>query len=323
MDAPAVVNQRTLNADQTDLLRVLGMLVAIVALAALASSGLLLAPRNLTNILQQNAVLLVIALGQFLVVLTGGIDLSIGAAAAFSSVVFIGFLDDGLAVAILAGIGSGLLVGLTNGILVTYARLPSFVTTLATMEIVYSLAKLTTGGGTIQSGFNGTAVPSSVSNLYSMQLLGVPYSVIVVLAIALLASFYLRSSLGHFIYAVGSNARAAYLAGIRVATVRIAAYAIASAIAAIGGILAASQIGYGDPQTGAWLPMDSIAAVSIGGASLTGGRGTLGSSLVGVLIIAILNNAMNLYGVPPTLQPAIKGLIIVLAVLFYSRRATA
>lgn len=323
MDTPTVGNRRTLNADQTDLVRVLGMLAVIVALAAVASSGLLLAPRNLTNILQQNAVLLVVALGQFLIVLTGGIDLSIGAAVAFSSVVFIGFLDDGLGVAVLAGIGSGLLVGLTNGILVTYARLPSFVTTLGTMEIVYSLAKLTTGGGTIQGGFHGAPVPSSVSTLYSMLLLGIPYPVLVVLAIALLASLYLRSSFGHFVYAVGSNVRAAYLAGIRVATVRIAAYAIASAIAAVGGILAASQIGYGDPQTGAWLPMDSIAAVSIGGASLTGGRGTLGSSLVGVLIIAILNNAMNLYGVPPTLQPAIKGLIIILAVLFYSKRATA
>ena len=98
---------------------------------------------------------------------------------------------------------------------------------------------------------------------------------------------------------------------------------VASSIAAVGGILFTARVGYGDPQAGVWLPMDSIAAVSIGGASLTGGRGTLYATIAGVLIIAVLNNAMNLFGVPATLQPTVKGAIIIVTVLIYSRRSEA
>jgi ribose transport system permease protein len=314
---------RSFSTDQADLVRALLVLVGVVVAATLASKGLLLAPQNIGNVFQQNVVLFLVAMAQFIVVVTGGIDLSIGAVAALSSVLFVGFLDHGVPAAALAAVCGGAFIGLANGLLVTFVRLPSFVTTLGVMQITYSLAKLFTGGGTISAGLNGAPIPRLMVSFYSTSVLGVSLPVIVFGMMLFLVMLYLKSSFGHFIYAIGSNARAAHLAGIAVAPTRLIAYAAASAIAAVAGILFAARVGYGDPQAGLWLPMDSIAAVAIGGASLTGGRGTLYATIAGVLIIAVLNNAMNLYGIPATLQPTIKGGIIIATVLIYSRGAAA
>jgi ribose transport system permease protein len=319
-DTPA---RRVFTADQSDLLRVLVVLAGVVIAASVASRGVLLAPQNIANVFQQNAVLFVIAMAQFIVVLTGGIDLSIGAVVALSSVLFVGFLDYGSAAATAVALAGGAAVGLTNGLLVTTVRLPSFVTSLGVMQIVYSLAKVFTGGGTITNGLGGATLPGFIASFYASSLLGVPLPVIVFAVMFAAVALYLRGSLGYFLYAIGSNARAARLAGIKVSRTRIAAYVVASSIAAVGGILFTARVGYGDPQAGVWLPMDSIAAVSIGGASLTGGRGTLYATIAGVLIIAVLNNAMNLFGVPATLQPTVKGAIIIVTVLIYSRRSEA
>ena len=321
--APVPASARAFTADQSDLLRVLVVLAGVVAAASLASRGVLLAPENIANVFQQNAVLFVIAMAQFIVVLTGGIDLSIGSVVALSSVLFVGFLDLGPVAATAIALCGGAAVGLVNGFLVTWVRLPSFVTTLGMMQIVYSLAKVFTGGGTIISGLRGAALPDFVVSFYARSLLGVPLPVLVFAVMFAVVVLYLRCAPGYFLYAIGANERAARLAGVTVNANRIAAYAVASSIAAIGGILFAARVGYGDPQAGVWLPMDSIAAVSIGGASLTGGRGTLYATIAGVLIIAVLNNAMNLFGVPATLQPTVKGAIIVVTVLIYSRRSQA
>lgn len=311
-----------LNADQADLIRVLMVLAAIVLAATVASAGVFLQPGNISNVLQQNAILLVLAIAQFLVILTGGIDLSSGGVVALASVLFVSYLDYGIPAAGLIAVAGGAAVGLINGALVTFVRLPSFVVSLGTMQIIYSLAKVFTGGGTVQSSASGAPLPDAILSFYATSLAGIPLPLIAVAIVLALIALYIRCLPGHLLYAVGGNARAAHLAGAPVRAVRVAAYAIASGLAALGGVLFAARVGYGDPQAGIWLPLDSIAAVAIGGASLTGGRGSLAATVAGVLIIAVLNNAMNLLGAPPTLQPTIKGVIIVLAVFVYMRRTT-
>ena len=318
---PQLQARSTITADQAGLVRVLVILAMVIALATLASRGVLLAPQNIANIFAQSAVLFLVSMAQFFVILTGGIDLSVGSVAALSSVLFAGLLDVGTGASAGIAICGAAAVGLVNGILVTFAGLPSFVVTLGTMEIVYSIAKVFTGGGTMTAGLGGAVFPGYVASFYEETLFGLPLPVLTFLLVMLMAIAYLRSAPGYFLYPIGSNERAARLAGIRVKPTKVAAYSIASGVAGIGGILFAARVGYGDPQAGLWLPMDSIAAVSIGGASLTGGRGTLYASIAGVLIIAILNNAMNLYGIPDTLQPTIKGIIIIFTVLLYNRRA--
>ncbi|MCW6511217.1 ABC transporter permease [Lichenifustis flavocetrariae] len=311
---------RNLTVEQVSNLRLLALFVAVAAIGALLSHGVLLRPENLSNILQQNAVLFVVVLAQFLIVVSGGFDLSVGAVTALASVIFVGCIDYGLAVSIPAALLAGLAVGVVNGVLVTFVRLPSFVVTLGTMQIGYSVAKMWTGGGTIQTGFRGATLPQPLLRFYSVDWLHVPLPVWLAIGILALTALYLRSSIGHFLFAVGGNARAARLAGIPVSRVRLTAYAVASLIASVGGLLFALRVGYGDPQAGTWLALDSIAAVSIGGVSLTGGEGSILSGFLGVLIIAMLDNIMNLLGVSVNAQPIVKGVIVIATVYIYSRR---
>lgn len=305
--------------EQASNLRLLVLLLVVAAIGAALSHGVLLRPENLSNILQQNAVLFVVVLAQFLIVVSGGFDLSVGAAAALASVIFVGLIDHGPAVAAFLVLLTGLALGLTNGALVTFVRLPSFVVTLGTMQIAYSMAKMWTGGGTIQTGFGGGRIPPSLVSLYSVDFLYIPLPVWVAIALLGIVALFLRSSTGHFIFAVGGNARAAGLAGVPVARVRLAAYIAGSIIASIGGLLFSLRVGYGDPQAGFWLPLDSIAAVSVGGVSLTGGEGSILSGFLGVLIIAMLDNIMNLLGVSVNAQPIVKGLIVIATVYLYTR----
>lgn len=317
---PSASSRRALTSDRRDLVSVTGILVAVIIGATVASGGTFLQPENLVNVLEQNAVLIVLAIAQFLIILTGGVDLSVGAVVAFASVLFIGNVDHGLTAAFLIAVAGGALVGLVNGLLVVFLRLPSFVATLGTMQIVYSVSKLYTSGGTLHAGLGGTPIPDSFKQFFDTSFLGMPYPGHVAIGVFVFAALYLRSSIGCFLHGLGNNANALMLSGIPVARLKVVAFVLASSISAIGGVLFAARVGYGDPQAGLWLPLDTIAAVSIGGASLLGGRGTILATVFGVLIIAILNNTMNLVGISPTVQPAIKGLVIVLTVYLYSRR---
>ena len=309
-----------LTTDHFDLLRVLLALSAVVIGASIISKGIFLQPENIGNVLEQNSLLLILGVAQFFVILVGGIDLSVGAVVALSSVLFVSFLDYGTPAALSVAMIGGCAVGLLNGVLVTFVRLPSFVVTLGTMQIVYSLAKVFTGGGTLHAGRDGAAIPNSILQFFQNSFAGIPLPLLTFAGVLVVASIYLHSAYGRYLYAIGGNDRAAYLSGIPVAGSRVAAYIFASTVAAAAGVLFVARVGYGDPQAGTWLPLDSIAAVSIGGASMKGGRGTVVAVVAGVLIIAVLNNVMNLLGAPPTLQPTIKGGIIVLAVYVYMHR---
>jgi ribose transport system permease protein len=213
-----------------------------------------------------------------------------------------------------------MLFGAFNGALVTVLRIPSFVVTLGTMQIVSSLAMVVSKGGTVYTGLGGGVLSGSLTEFFKNSFLGFPYPILLALGAILLVGLYLHTSYGYFTIAVGGNRRAAFLAGIPVRHVEFAAYLLVAVIAAVSGALFVGRVGLGDPQAGRWLNLDSIAAVSIGGASLAGGVGNVFGTTLGVLIIGVLNNIMNLLGVPPELQPAIKGLVILLAVFINSSK---
>lgn len=306
-------------------IKTLSVLLALVALASFISGGVFLQPGNLVNLVTQNSALIIVALGQLLVIITGGIDLSVGAVLATSSVMCVLMLDRGPLGAFGAAFLLAALFGLVNGSLVTYVRLPAFVVTLATMQIGYSISKILSDwggsrGGTVYNGPGGAEIPASFSELYNATLLGVPYPLFLCVGILLLGALFLRGRTGFFFHAVGGNERTARLAGAPAVWVKLCAYTISALLACAGGILFVARVGLGDPQAGTWLALDSIAAVSIGGASLSGGMGTITGTFIGVVILSVLNNLMNLMGVPPTLQPAVKGMVILAAVYLNSAR---
>jgi ribose transport system permease protein len=316
------VNQRIsgLTFDSRAVLKILVILLGLMALATIVSGGVFLQPGNLLNLVNQNAMLTIVALGQLLVIITGGIDLSVGTSLAISSVLIVLYQDYGTGPAFAVALLAALAIGLTNGLLVTYVRLPAFVVTLATMQIGASIAKVLSGGGAVYTGYQGALLPESLTEFYKGSLSGIPYPLVVCLLFIGLIAWYLRTSTGHFTFPVGGNQRAAFLSGLPVKRVKMAVYAISAGLCAVAGLLFVSRVGMGDPQTGTYLPLDSIAAVSIGGASLSGGVGTVAGTFIGVIILSVLNNIMNLLGVPPTLQPAIKGIVILLAVYLNSAR---
>ncbi len=311
---------RATSFDTQSVLKILAILIGLVILASAFSQGVFLQPKNLVNLVNQNALLFIIAMGQLLVIITGGIDLSVGSLVAISSVLVVLFQDYGLLASILIALVVAVVFGLLNGFLVTYIRLPAFVVTLASMQIISSIAKVLSGGGAIYTGLQGASIPTGLGDFYKASLAGIPYPLFICLLFVLLVALYLRTSTGHYIFSIGGNERAAYLSGIPTRLVKMAVYAISAAMCCVGGVLFVARVGMGDPQTGTWIPLDSIAAVSIGGASLSGGIGTILGTLIGVIILSVLNNIMNLLGVPPTLQPAIKGLVILLAVYLNSSR---
>lgn len=306
-------------------LKTLAVLFGLVLLAALFSRGVFLQPGNLLNLINQNTALIIIALGQLLVIITGGIDLSVGAVLAVTSVLVVLFQDIGLGGSFLVALAAAAVFGLVNGALVTFIRLPAFVVTLATLQIGYSISKILSdwggsGGGTVYTGLGGAGIPVGFTEFYKTSVLGIPYPLLLCLLFLGLVAVFMRTRTGYFLHPVGGNERAASLSGVPVWLVKMSAYLIAALLAGVGGILFVARVGLGDPQAGTWVALDSIAAVSIGGASLSGGQGTVLGTLIGVVILSVLNNLMNLLGVPPTLQPAVKGLVILAAVYLNSAR---
>lgn len=300
----------------------LAIFATIVVAASLLSGGTFLQPSNLRNLLLQGAILGVVALGQLLVVITGGIDLSVGATLAFSSVLFVSIQIQGygLVLAAVVALMGALCIGLVNGALVSYFRLPPFVVTLAVMEIGTSLAQVLTGGAAINTSGDGTPGSVSLTDFGSGELLGFPLTALVWIAVLAAVAMGLRTRNGSFFYPVGGNEQAAKFSAIPVAKIRMLAYVACSLLAGIAGLLFVVRVGGGDPQAGTPYLLDSIAAVVIGGASLFGGRGSAIGTLIGVLTLGVLGNVVNLVGVSPSMQEAVKGIVILLAVILSTIR---
>lgn len=293
----------------------IGPLLILIALAALI--GLLtpnfLSPGNIGNILAQTAVIAIVAIGQHLVILTRGIDLSVGANLALATVIggLVFRVADSGALVMLAMLVSGTAVGLINGIVYVYGRLPHpFIITLASLSICRGLALELAIGHTTMRG-----MPDVILAIGGSSSFGIPNSFFVVLAVAALAVLVMKAMVwGRWIYAVGGAPEAALEMGIPVKGVLVSVYAISGLCAGIGAVVLAGRTGASSPLYGNLLELDTIAAVIIGGASFLGGRGHIGHALVGAVMIGVIRNALNLLGVDVFFQMIAIGLIIVAAV---------
>ena len=271
-----------------------------------------LTPKNVFNILRQNASNLFLATGMTMVIILGGIELSVGSVIALSGVVAAGcVINFGLPeiVGFLAAIGVGALVGMFNGFVICKTHIPPFIVTLASMNITKGIALVLTGGSPIRCMTDTFKFPGA-------GYVGpVPTPVILMIIVFIIAAFMInRTQLGRHIYAVGGNAQAAKFSGINVQKVKFIVYTYTGIMSGIAGLVVASRLYSGQPTAGDGAEMDAIAAVVVGGTSMSGGSGRLGGTLIGVLIIGVLNNGLNLLGVDSNWQYIVKGLVILLAV---------
>jgi ribose transport system permease protein len=290
----------------------LGLVILSIFLAW--RSPFFLTPDNIANIGRQSAIVAILSLGQLLVILTAGIDLSVGALMALCVTVLATLaikLGINPYVAMLGCLALGLLLGVSNGLLLTKLHLPHpFISTLGMMNVARGLALIITGGFPI-SNFPDKAV----TYIGSQEIAGLPVAFLLVVALYLLGHFMLtRTTIGRQIYAVGGNPEAARLSGINVSRVLVLVYATSGLMAGIGAIVLAGRVNSGPPNAGLGIELDTISAVIIGGASFFGGRGTMSGTIIGVLFIAVLRNGFNLLNVPGEYQILLIGVIIVLAV---------
>ena len=278
---------------------------------------------NMFNVLRQTSVNLCISVGMTLVILTGGIDLSVGSVLALSGAIAAGMAHQGFDLSsmdtyvgftfwgcCLDALLVGAVFGGFNGLLVTRFKVPPFVATLGVMTIARGLTMLYTGG------FPITNLGEGFQFIGTGWFLGVPMPVWIAVAIILIFSFYMRETrTGRYIYAIGGNKRATLLSGIRVDKIVFLVYTLAGILSAVAGILVTARLDSAQPNAGSGYELDAIAAVVIGGASLSGGRGSIIGTVVGALIIGVLNNGLVLLDVSPFWQQVIKGLVILFAVI--------
>jgi ribose transport system permease protein len=267
---------------------------------------------NLTNVVEQSTIIGVVAIGMTFVILTGGIDLSVGSIVALAGVALGLAVRAGLplAAAVAACLGVGLLCGAANGALVTLGRLPPFIATLGMMSAARGVALMLADGRPI-SGF-----PPALRALATVRVAGVPPSVALMLALYAVAHLVLaHTTLGRYTYAIGGNEEAAALSGVDVRLHKSAVYAISGLLAAVTSLLLVARLDSAQPIAGTAYELDAIAAVVIGGASLLGGAGSVLGTLVGALIMSVLRNGLNLLGVSSYVQQVAIGAVIVAAVL--------
>ncbi|WP_084295231.1 ABC transporter permease [Caldanaerobius polysaccharolyticus] len=293
----------------------LGILVGFIAMCIFLSfiSPSFLTQTNIMNVLRQVSTNLYLACAMTMVIILGGIDLSVGSIIALSGVItggMIAFNGYSVPVAVCIGLLVGLLIGVFNGIVVAKTTIPPFIVTLATMNIARGLAYIYTGGQPIrvmsdQFTFIGAGYLWDV----------IPTPVIYLIVIVIISMLILNNTkLGRYMYAVGGNREAARFSGIKIPRVLFFAYAYSGLMAAIAGVVLASRMFSGQPTAGQGAEMDAIAAVVLGGTSMSGGYGTIGGTIIGALIIGVLSNGLNLMNVNSFWQYVAKGVVILIAV---------
>lgn len=278
---------------------------------------------NGLNVLRQISVNVCIAVGMTLIVLTAGIDLSVGSVLALCGAITAGLLRNGIRIpsadlfigftvlgAILAGIIIGAVLGLFNGFTITKFKVPPFVATLAMLTIARGFTMLFTKGHPISN------LGQDFSYIGTGWLAGIPVPVWIAAGVVLIAVFITeKTRIGRYIYAIGGNEKAAIFSGININKVKLIVYALGGALAAIGGVIVTSRLNSAQPNAGASYELDAIAAVVIGGTSLSGGKGSIWGTVLGAVIIGVLNNGLVLLNVSPFWQQVVKGGVILLAVI--------
>lgn len=278
---------------------------------------------NVMSVLRYNSMFALVALGMGFVIMTGGIDLSVGATAALASVVSAGVSDVGLGAGLAAGIAAGLAIGLLNGLAIAWARLPAFVTTLATMLAARGLALLISGNQSVSVSWD-----TSFTDLGGGDFLGVPIPAwIAALAFILGAVLLNFTGFGRAVLAIGGNEEAARLMGLPVARTKVLVYALTGGLAGLAGVILAAQFGAGQPTEGQGWELFSIAAVVVGGTLLTGGMGSVGFTLAGALLLGLIFNILNFengkgeFTLSAYWQSVIRGAFLLLVVLLQNRLA--
>ena len=289
----------------------LGLLVLIITFTALDPRGIFLTAGNFTNILEQIAVLAIVASGQTVVMVVGDFDLSVGALASLVGVITAQLLTGGVPVpvAVAAGLLVGVLAGMLNGLLVAWLGLTAFIATLATMTSFSGLALLVSNGATV------FGLPPSFVAIGQGRLGPVPMPVVLAVVMAALVWFVLsRTVLGRQWYAVGGNAEAARMSGVNTQLVRFTAFLVSGFTSALAGVVLTARLASGHPSAGDPMMLMSIAAVFLGVTLARAGQPILGGTLVGLMIVGVLNNGLNLLQVNSYVQQVLTGVIIVLAV---------
>ena len=290
----------------------LGAVIALILLVAVIS---IISPefrtvKNFLSLLRQSSINGLIAFGMTCVILTGGIDLSVGSVLALTTAICASLIANGtpVAIAMIVALVLGVVFGIISGVFVTKGRLQPFIATLITMTVFRGLTMIFMDGKPI----------SNLGDSYLLKFVGkglilnIPFPVIM---------FILeRTTFGRKVYATGSNEKSAKLAGINIDKTKIATYAISGLMAAMAGLILLSRLGSAQPTLGDGYELDAIAAVALGGVSMNGGRGRIWGTFVGVLIIAVLNNGLNILGVSSYYQDVVKGLVILIAVLSDRKR---
>ncbi|MGV8981963.1 ABC transporter permease subunit [Clostridium sp.] len=267
---------------------------------------------NIKNVFTQVSVNAVIAIGMTFVILTGGIDLSVGSILAISGAVAASIIKStgNIYLAIIVALAIGSMVGLINGLLISKGKIQAFIVTLATMTIFRGVTYVYTNGTPI------SGLGENFSVIGNKTVLGLPIPVVFTIIVFGLAYYVLsQTRYGRYLYALGGNEDSARLSGINTDKIKTLVYVICGAAAALSGIIVASRIGSASPNAGVGFELDAISAVVLGGTSLSGGEGSVVGTIIGALIIGVLNNGLNLVNVSPFYQAIIKGLVILLAVI--------
>ncbi|HEU6270270.1 ribose ABC transporter permease [Streptococcus pseudopneumoniae] len=289
-------------------------LIILMAVITIINSNFLTA-NNLLNLLLQVTSNALIAFGMTFVILTGGIDLSVGSILALSSALTAGLLGSGMpvALAILISLILGCILGMMNGLLISYGKLAPFIVTLATMTIFRGATLVYTNGNPITKGLSDTFLFQFLGQGY---IVGIPFPVIIMFIVFIVLYVLLhKTAFGKSVYAIGGNEKAAYISGVKLNKVKIIIYSISGMMASISGLIITSRLSSAQPTAGASYEMDAIAAVVLGGTSLSGGKGRILGTLIGALIIGVLNNGLNIIGVSAFWQQVVKGVVILIAVL--------
>lgn len=287
------------------------LLLLFVIVSAILSPNFL-KPSNLLNMLQQCSVSGVIAVGMTLVIIVGGIDLSVGAVAAMAGMITSIMVSAGVndIIAVLAGVGIGVVFGIISGLLIARAGLPNFITTLATMEIARGSALLTTSGSPV------FGLPTNFHNLGGGKIGAIPVAGLIWIVLTIVVALILKYSVfGRSLYAIGGNLEAAMLSGIKTKHNQCLAYVLSGICAGFAGIMTASYLSSGQPTACDGYELDAIAAAVIGGASLSGGIGGVIGTFGGVVLLQIITNIFNLVGLASFYQQIAKGIIIIAALL--------
>jgi ribose transport system permease protein len=309
------MNTRTLtNVSLPFSVRDLGTLIGLVLIFAAFSfvAPSFLNSQNIINIFQQSSINACVAIGMTIVIISGGIDLSVGPVAALSAVVAGTLMLKGLppAIGFLAGIGVGIVCGTINGVIVAYCGLRPFIVTLGTLSIYRAIALIFTGGNPV------LGIPEDFRNWLSATVFGLPMSVVLVAIVAVCAWLMLRKTpIGEYLFAVGGNEEASRVAGVPVERTKIVAYAISGALASLGAMIVVARLGAAEPILGNLWELEAIAAAAIGGASLLGGKGGIVGTLLGAIILGGMRNGLTLMNVQAFYQLLATGIVILLAMM--------